>query len=70
MKLFVNPILMGPGSLWLVLPLCAVGAIVYKTVRVDRLRRLPMQILRLWIDIALGLAVLGVAFWLLLEYVA
>ena len=29
-----------------------------------------MQILRLWLDIVLGLAVLGVAFWLLLEYVA
>ena len=70
MKLFVNPVLMGAESLWLVLPLSLVGAVIYKTVRVDRLRRLPLQIVRLVIEIVLGLAALGAAFWLLLEYVA
>ncbi len=70
MSLFVNPVEMGANALWLVLPLAGVGAVVYKTVRVERLRELPLQILRLLIDILVGLAVLGAAFYLLLEYVA
>jgi hypothetical protein len=70
MSLFVNPVQMGQDSLWLVLPLCAVVAVVYKTVRIRNLRRLPMQILGLWGYMIGGLVALGVAFWLLLEYVA
>ena len=43
---------------------------IYKTVRVRRLRRLPIEILWLWAQMSVGLAVLGVVFYLLLEYVA
>ena len=70
MSWFVTPMLMGPDSLWLVLPLCGAAAVVYKTVRVDNLRRLPLQILRLLAEIVVGLAALAAAFHLLLEYVA
>ena len=70
MSLFVHPVEMGQDSLWLVLPLCAAVAVVYKTVRIRDLRRLPLQILSLWGYMILGLIALGVAFWLLLEYVA
>ena len=69
-QLFLNPIGLGANHIWLVLPLCAVLAVVYKTIRVERLRQLPLQILGLWAYILIGLAALGVAFFLLLEYVA
>lgn len=67
---FVNPIQMGRDSLWLVVPLCIVLAVVYKTIRIRNLRRLPLQILSLWVYILVGLAVLAFAFYLLLEYFA
>ena len=69
-QLFVNPVQMGVSHIWLVLPLCMVLAVVYKTVRVKHLRQLPLQILGLWAYIFVGLTSLAVAFWLLVEYVA
>ena len=69
-KLFANPVLMGNSYILLVLPLCAVVAIVYKAVRVERLRQLPLQVLRLWAFMLVGLAALATAFYLLLENVA
>ena len=68
--IFVNPVQMGINHIWLVLPLCMVLAVVYKTIRVRRLRQLPLQILGLWAYIFAGLVVLAVAFWLLMEYAA
>ena len=70
MGLFSKPILLGMGHIWLVIPLCMTLAIVYKTVRVRRLRQLPLQILSLWAYILTGLTALAVAFWILLEYAA
>ena len=70
MNLFVSPIQMGQDSLWLILPLLAAVAVVYKTIRVRNLRRLPLQVLGLWAYMLVGLVILSVAFYLLLEYVA
>ena len=69
-QLFWNPIEMGQDALWLVLPLCAVVAVVYKTVRVQTLRQLPMNILGLWLYMLFGLSCLAVALYLLNEYMA
>ena len=68
--IFKHPIQMGVSHIWLVLPLCMVLAVVYKTVRVKHIRQLPMQILSLWAYIFVGLVSLAVVFWLLVEYVA
>ena len=68
--IFKHPIQMGVNHIWLVLPLCMVLAVVYKTIRVKHLRQLPLQILGLWAYIFVGLVSLAVAFWLLVEYVA
>jgi len=68
--LCTNPVPMGGENLWLVLPVCAVAAVVYKTIRVKHLRKLPLQILGLWAYMFIGLVVLGAAFYLLLQYVA
>ena len=68
--IFKPPIQMGADHIWLVLPLCMVLAVVYKTIRVKYIRQLPLQILSLWAYIFVGLVSLAVAFWLLVEYVA
>lgn len=70
MTMFTNPVLIGSNYLWLLVPLCMVLALVYKTIRVQYLRHLPLAVLGLWVYILLGLSALGAAFYLLLEYVA
>lgn len=68
--MFAKPIPIGPEHVWLVVPLCAVAAVVYKAIRVRRLRQLPLQLLGLWAYMAVGLTALAVVFFLLLEYIA
>ncbi|MCK4625426.1 MAG: hypothetical protein KAV00_08960 [Phycisphaerae bacterium] len=68
--IFKHPLQMGINHIWLVLPLCMALAVVYKTVRVKHLRKLPLQILGLWAYIFVGLTTLAIAFWLLVEYAA
>ena len=67
-RFLVEPVQMGRDHIWLVLPLCAVVALVYKTIRVEHLRQLPGQILALWAYMAAGLAVLAAALALLVVY--
>lgn len=54
--------------LWLVLPLCASVAIVYKAIRVHEVSRLPREAAALFLYIVFGLAVLGGALYLILQY--
>ena len=51
------------SSLWLVLPLCASVSIVYKTVRTEDLRRLPVEVAGLFAYMMIGLVALGVVLW-------
>jgi len=67
--LFRDPMTLGfRGLLWLLIPLCVSVAVIYKTVRVRDLRRLPRQIVFLVLYMAGGLAGLGVGLWLVHEY--
>ncbi|MCD4699281.1 MAG: hypothetical protein K8R91_01745 [Phycisphaerae bacterium] len=68
--IFKHPVQMGANHIWLVIPLCMVLAVVYKTIRVHNLRQLIRQILGLWAYIFVGLTALAVAFWILVEYAA
>ena len=64
--LFWDPMQLPSKSLlWMLLPLCLVVAIVYKTVRTRNIRRLWWETLYLFGYIVGGLVVLGVAAWLL-----
>lgn len=69
-EIFYNPMELGSHHVWLLLPLLAICAIVYKTLRADKSSQIPRQVAVLWLYIVLGLVVLGAAFYLLLEYVA
>ena len=67
--LFYNPMMLGYDRLlWLVIPLCAGVAIVYKTVRTQDVSRLHVEILELMAYIVVGLAALGVGLWLIEKF--
>lgn len=69
LALFTKPMTLHFYSLlWLLMPLCAVVALVYKTLRTQDLSRLPMEVARLVAYMAGGLAVLGAGLWLLHTY--
>ena len=65
--LFYNPMSLNPGNgiLWLLLPLCASVAIIYKTIRTTNLKRLPLEILALMGYMVVGLAALGFGLWMI-----
>ena len=67
--LFYNPMILSFNRLlWLLIPLCASVAIVYKTVRIRRLDNLHIQIISLLLYMLVGLVLLGTGLWLLHEY--
>jgi len=67
--LFYNPMTLSWGSvLWLLAPLCATVAIVYKTVRTEDIRGLPLQAAVLLAYMLGGLTALGAALWLILKF--
>ena len=67
--LFYNPMTLEYDQLlWLLLPLCASLAIVYKTVRTTNLRRLPLEALALFGYLILGMVGLGAGLWLITKY--
>lgn len=67
--LFYNPMVIPwDATLWLLAPLCAAVAIVYKTVRINDVRRLPLQTAILLAYMMGGLSVLGAVLWLILKY--
>jgi len=66
---FVNPITVRSDAvLWLVLPLIASVAIVYKTIRTRDLRRLPIQIVGAVVYMVVGLTGLCALLWLIGTY--
>jgi hypothetical protein len=68
-ELFVNPLILPfSTTLWLLLPLCASVAIVYKAIRVDSLRRLPLQAGVLIVYMLGGLFALGASLWAIHEF--
>ncbi|MCP4375436.1 MAG: hypothetical protein GY794_04590 [bacterium] len=68
-QLFVNPqTIPFDMILWLLLPLCAAVAIIYKTIRISDLRQLPKQAGILIIFMLAGLVALGAGLWVIHEY--
>jgi len=67
--IFYNPVsLTAASSLWLVLPLCLSVAAVYKTVRTESLRRLPLEIAECFGLMVLGIIVLCTGLWLIQHF--
>ena len=67
--IFYHPMTLPVDSLlWLMLPLTVCVAVVYKTVRVNNLRRLPLSILGLVVLVTVGVAALAVGLWAVQAY--
>ena len=67
--LFYHPIVLPKAlELWLLLPLCAVVAVIYKAVRIEHVRRLPREALVTFLYMIGGLVGLGLVLWLLTDY--
>ena len=67
-RLFVNPMLISWGAcLYLVIPLCVVVSVVYKTVRVRYLSDLPKAAGLLVVYMLVGLVGLGAGLWVIWE---
>ncbi len=48
---------------FMILPLCLSIAVVYKTLRVSDLRKVPLASIVLWITIVISMYVVGVGLW-------
>lgn len=57
--------LSGSRHMLLILPLCLSIAIVYKTLRCENLREIPLASIILWGTIVVGMYAVGVALWAL-----
>ena len=66
--LFTTPFeLSGAERLLLMLPLCLSIAVVYKTIRLERLSDLPKAAMALWGTIVGGMCAVGLGLWLLFQ---
>ena len=67
--IFQQPVALSfDAELWLLLPLCAAVGLVYKTIRIDDLRRLPREIAFLMAYMVVGLVTLCLGLWLIQAY--
>ena len=59
--------LQGIQRLLLMLPLCLSIAVIYKTVRTDRIADVPKAAAVLWVTIVFGMCAVGGGLWLLFQ---
>ena len=68
LALFTKPLMVSSQVWWGIIPVSLSVAIIYKTVRSENIRRLPLEILRLSAYILSGEAVLLIIGWFVLHY--
>ena len=62
---FVNPLKLPAGArLWMLLPLVACVAVVYRATRARRLRDMPRSTVFTFLNIVVGMALIAIAFCL------
>ncbi len=63
--LFVSPLKLPAGArLWMMLPLVACVALVYRATRARDVRRMPRATVLTFVNIVVGMALIAVAFYL------
>jgi len=69
--LFINPITFGRWqSILLLLPLCLAISVVYKTIKCDNIREIPLASVVSWVTIVVGMYAVGIALFVLYEIMA
>ncbi len=64
--IFLTPISFDSGRLWMLLPLTLAVAIVYKTLKLDNLKALPVAAFLLWITIVGGMIGVAIGLYLII----
>ena len=62
---FLQPMKVWDHWPWLLLPLCLGVSLVYKCVRVDDVRKIPLEAVKATFWIVAGMAAAGVGLWVL-----
>jgi hypothetical protein len=64
---FIDPLDVSRHWYLLLIPISFFIALAYKAVRVSDVKHLPKAVLFMTVQVVLGMAALGVGFWLLIE---
>lgn len=64
--IFLRPIEWESGQLPMLLPLCLAVAIVYKTIKLNDLRRLPVAVVLLWFTMILSMIAITIAIYIII----
>lgn len=63
---FLEPVVFDSGRLWMLLPLSLAIAIVYKTLKLEDLKAVPVAAFLLWITILGGMVGVAVALYVII----
>ena len=66
---FLDPLPLHDYWMWMILPLAVAIAVVYKTLRLDDLSRLPVETVRLTLLIIVSMIAAGALLWAIVEMV-
>jgi hypothetical protein len=69
-RLFLEPLKLWDHWVWLLVPLCLGVALVYKSIRVESVRRVPVEAIKFTFWILLGMSAAAVALALLVHFQA
>lgn len=65
---FIHPIMIeGRARLLMLLPLAMTIAVVYRTIRCDHVREVPMSAVVLFTEVVVGMFVIGIGLWALFQ---
>jgi hypothetical protein len=63
---FLTPMTYDSSRLWMFLPLTLIISVVYKAIKVDDLKLLPIAALFLWLTIVFGMIAVAVGLYILM----
>jgi hypothetical protein len=63
---FLTPITYDSSRLWMLLPLTLIISVVYKAIKLDDLKALPVAAIFLWLTIVFGMMAVAVGLYVLI----
>jgi hypothetical protein len=63
---FLSPVTYDSSRLWMLLPLTLIISVVYKAIKLDDLKALPMAAFFLWLTIVFGMVAVAVGLYVLI----
>jgi hypothetical protein len=69
-RLFLEPLKLWDHWVWLLVPLCIGVALVYKSMRIESMRRVPLEAFKFTVWVLLGMSAAAVGLALLVRFQA